>query len=478
MTEIVKGGNLPVPGQAWRIAVVRRAAGEGVPEVEASALLLDASGRVRGDGDLVFYNQLTHASGAVRLTGRVRDEDQRVADWLEIDTERVEPAVQRIVITASVDGGTFGRVPGLHIRTISATTGEQLALYEVDDASTETAFVLGEFYRRDGGWKFRAVGQGYDSGLVGLAEDYGVVGGDPEPAPDDEPASDDEPAPDDESAVGALPEAIPEELLAKVREAEAASDDEPAPDDESAVGALPEAIPEELLAKVREAEAAPARIPAQVPVRRPARVGPQSDVDLFGEDFPEFVRSGRGAGTLTVDVPIPAGYVLVDSARKGDGYFGVDSLDEHGKADVLLANTTLEDHEGRGLLRHDGRNPLRLRVNAHGSEWTIAVRPVSTVEELGRDARGRGADVLLHTGPAGLLSSRLHTKFGHAYFHVQGHEPGGRDHLLANVASRLPRDARPLPEGPLLVQVRSAEGDWSLKVRPPKENRFWRRAAR
>ncbi|CAM5247576.1 TerD family protein [Streptomyces narbonensis] len=124
MTQIIKGGNLPVPGQVWRVAVVRRAAGDGVPEVDASALLLDAVGKVRGDGDLVFYNQLAHASGAVRHVGQVRDEERRVADWLEIDTARVEPDVQRIAITASCDEGSFGQVPGLLVRTISAGTGE------------------------------------------------------------------------------------------------------------------------------------------------------------------------------------------------------------------------------------------------------------------------------------------------------------------------------------------------------------------
>ncbi|MFF7436825.1 TerD family protein [Streptomyces sp. NPDC008122] len=453
MTEIVKGGNLPVPGQVWRIAVVRRAAGDGVPEVDASALLLDASGRVRGDGDLVFYNQPAHASGAVRLLGQVRDEETRVADWLEIDTTRVEPAVQRIVITASSDDGTFGQVPGLHIRTTSAATGEQLALYEVDDASTETAFVLGEFYRRDGAWKFRAVGQGYDSGLVGLAEDFGIDGRDPASA-----AEDDEPVSVDGDPV------------------EPASDHEPA-----SVGATPEAIPEELLAKVREAEAAVrgrAQAQVRVPVQRLVRVGPQSDAELFGGDFPEFVRSGKGRTTLTVDVPIPAGYVVVDSTRAGEGYFCVESLDEKGEANGLLANTLLEDYEGRGLLRYDGKSPLRLRVSAGASAWTLAVRPVGTVEELGRRARGRGGDVLLYTGPAGHLSSRLRTGFDHAYFLVQGHEPDGSDHLLANVASRLPRDGCPLPEGPLLVQVESADGDWSLEVRPPRQSRFWRRDAR
>ncbi|MER7946916.1 TerD family protein [Streptomyces sp. NPDC096079] len=431
MTEIVKGGNLPVPGQVWRIAVVRRAAGDGVPEVDASALLLDADGRVRGDGDLVFYNQPAHASGAVRLLGQVRDEEQRVADWLEIDTGRVEPGVRRIAITASSEDGTFGQVPGLHIRTVSAATGEQLALYEVDDASTETAFVLGEFYLRDEAWKFRAVGQGYDSGLVGLAEDFGIEGRDPEPPAGAEPAPENGPA---------VPEAIPEELLAKVREAEA--------------GAV-----------------------ARAGV--PARVGPLSDVELFGEDFPEFVRSGSGKADVTVDAPVPPGCVLVDCERRGDGYFSVHVIGEDGENGDLVANTTLEDFQGRALVRYAGRRPLRLRVNGVGRRWTVAVRPVSAVEELGRGARGRGADVLLHTGPAAELSARLRPEDGHALFQVRGYEPGSHDHhLLANEASRWPRSRRPLPAGPLLVAVGASEGEWSLEVKPPKQSRFWRRDAR
>ncbi|MFF5917464.1 TerD family protein [Streptomyces flavochromogenes] len=451
MTEIVKGGNLPVPGQVWRIAVVRRDADDGVPEVDASALLLDASGRVRGDGDLVFYNQPVHASGAVRLLDRVRDGERRVADWLEIDTERVEPAVRRIVITASSEHGTFGQVPGLHIRTVSAATGEQLALYEVDDASTETAFLLGEFYLRDGAWKFRALGQGYDSGLVGLAEDFGIVGGDPEPAHDDEPAPGHEPAHDGPDPV-----------------------DEPV-----SVGASPEAIPEELLAKVREAEAEAAlvRTSQQVPAQRLSRTGPRSDAELFGGEFPEFVRSGEGKADIVVDVPVPAGWVVVESTRRGDGYFAVHSIDEEGQRDALLANTLLKDQGARRVLRYDGKAPLRLRVSS-SEPWTVAVRPVSTVEVLDGTAEGRGSDVLLYTGPVGQLTSRLRTRLGFEWFNVHGYEPDGRDHLLANEASRFPRETRPLPEGPLLVQLVSADGDWSLKVRPPKENRFWRRASR
>ncbi|MFE6225949.1 TerD family protein [Streptomyces sp. NPDC057854] len=175
MTQIIKGGHLPIPGQVWKVAVVRGTSG-GTSAAEPAVLLLDAAGRVRDDGDVVFRDRRAHASGAVRLIGQVPSGERRVADWLEIDTARVEPGVQRIVIAVAGDAETSGHVPRLLVRTINAVTGEELALYEVGDVTTETTFVLGEYYRRDGAWRFRAVGQGYDSGLAGLAEDYGITG--------------------------------------------------------------------------------------------------------------------------------------------------------------------------------------------------------------------------------------------------------------------------------------------------------------
>ncbi|MCM1972072.1 TerD family protein [Streptomyces sp. G1] len=166
-----QGGNLPLSGESMRVAVVRRDDGPGSPAVDAAALLVGADGKVRGRGDLVFYNQPEHAASAVRLLGDARGEGGVTADWLEIDPGRVEPCVERIVVAASCDGGTFGEVENLYLRAVGAATGEQLALYAVEGATTETAILLGEFYRRDGGWKFRAVGQGYASGLPGLATD-------------------------------------------------------------------------------------------------------------------------------------------------------------------------------------------------------------------------------------------------------------------------------------------------------------------
>ncbi|WP_327191847.1 TerD family protein [Streptomyces xinghaiensis] len=175
-----KGTNVPVPAPAVRVELGWRT-GPGVPDADASALLLQGSGKVRSDADFVFYNQPAHASGAVRHTGK-RPSGDLVTDTLEVDLARTEPAVETIVLAASADGGAFGQVPGLHIRVLDAASGAEIARFDSEDATVETAFVLGELYRRQGAWKFRAVGQGYDSGLEGLATDYGITVDEPGPA--------------------------------------------------------------------------------------------------------------------------------------------------------------------------------------------------------------------------------------------------------------------------------------------------------
>lgn len=172
-----KGSNLQVPTTALRVELGWRS-GPGVPDADASALLL-VSGKVRTDGDFVFYNQPAHASGAVRHEGK-RDVGGQVTDSLLVDLARVEPAVETVVLAASADGGTFGQVPGLSIRVLDAQ-GTEVARFD-PAATVETAFVLGEFYRRQGAWKFRAVGQGWSSGLEGLAMDYGITVDEPQHA--------------------------------------------------------------------------------------------------------------------------------------------------------------------------------------------------------------------------------------------------------------------------------------------------------
>ncbi|MFE4807906.1 TerD family protein, partial [Streptomyces nigrescens] len=205
--SMLKGSNVPVPAPAVRVELGWQAA-PGAPDVDASALLL-VSGKVRDDADFVFYNQPAHASGAVRHEGK-RPAGGAMTDCLAVDLAAVEPAVDKVVLAASADGGSFGSVPGLHIRVLDAAGGAELARFDSQDAGAETAFVLGELYRRQGAWKFRAVGQGYDTGLAGLATDFGISVEEPAapqpPAPAPAPAA---PAPPPPAMAPAPPMAPP-----------------------------------------------------------------------------------------------------------------------------------------------------------------------------------------------------------------------------------------------------------------------------
>ncbi|MEV6767617.1 TerD family protein [Nocardia sp. NPDC051030] len=167
---MMKGSNVPVAASAVRIELGWQS-GPGVPDADASALLL-ASGKVRSDSDFVFYNQKVHASGAVRHEGK--QQGQQVTDVLSVNLAQVEPQIETVVIAASSDGGTFAQFRGLHVRLVDASSGAEIARFDPADASSETAYVLGELYRRQGAWKFRAVGQGYAAGLAGLATDFGI----------------------------------------------------------------------------------------------------------------------------------------------------------------------------------------------------------------------------------------------------------------------------------------------------------------
>ncbi|MFJ9666541.1 VWA domain-containing protein [Streptomyces sp. NPDC101219] len=185
-TPMSKGSNLPVHAPVVRVELAW-GTGPGVPDVDASALLLTDAGRVRDDGDFVFYNQPRHSSNAVTHRGKL-DSAGGSTDTLEVDLRALEPAVERIVLCASADGGTFGQVPGLVLRLFDAGTGAELARFDMA-AGTETAFIGGELYRRQAAWKFRAVGQGYASGLAGLATDFGISVDDAPPAAPTTPAA-------------------------------------------------------------------------------------------------------------------------------------------------------------------------------------------------------------------------------------------------------------------------------------------------
>ncbi|MFE5796457.1 TerD family protein [Streptomyces sp. NPDC056503] len=173
---MLKGSNVPLDTAAVR-AVLCWTPGPGVPDVDASALVLGPDGRVRSDEDFVFYNQPRHPSGLVRRLPKKRVAEG-LTDTVEADLAALDPSVDRVVLAASSDGGTFRAVTDLRIFLYDATAAperEPLARFDVTaETGEETAVICGELYRRGDGWKFRAVGQGYPTGLVGLATDFGI----------------------------------------------------------------------------------------------------------------------------------------------------------------------------------------------------------------------------------------------------------------------------------------------------------------
>jgi stress response protein SCP2 len=168
--HLIKGANAAVP---WgRVTVTVSWAGRAAG-VDSSALLLGGDGRVRSDDDFIFYNQPTHESGAVTHVGR--PSEGATIEILTVLLSAAEITVDKIAFVASIDNGSFGDLHNLTIEIASQDAPGGSLAFSVPDATTETAMILGELYRRPGAWKFRAIGQGYSSGLAGVARDFGVT---------------------------------------------------------------------------------------------------------------------------------------------------------------------------------------------------------------------------------------------------------------------------------------------------------------
>ncbi|MEU1073843.1 MULTISPECIES: TerD family protein [unclassified Streptomyces] len=145
--------------------------GEG--DADVSVLLLGADGKVRGSGDFYFYNNPTAADGSVQLLGSTPTENG-TEDRIRLDLTPLPADVDRAVIAASRHRrAPFGELEGIRL-TLKDGSGDDVLGFSIDDATVESAFVFGEIYRRNDEWKFRAVGQGYETGLAGLATDYGI----------------------------------------------------------------------------------------------------------------------------------------------------------------------------------------------------------------------------------------------------------------------------------------------------------------
>lgn len=177
MQQMTKGANIDLPGSTTAAGPLTVALSwidpSGAGEADVSVLLVGADGKVGSDTDFVFYNQPATADESVRLLGKAPTATGS-EDRILVDLTILRPEVQRVVIAASrYAGATFGALEDLRL-AVSDSTGKALLAFDIKDADTETAFIFGELYRRGEGWKFRAVGQGYESGLAGLAADFGI----------------------------------------------------------------------------------------------------------------------------------------------------------------------------------------------------------------------------------------------------------------------------------------------------------------
>lgn len=150
-------------------------------DLDASAFMLKENGKVRTDGDFIFYNQMRSACGSVEhlgdnRTGAGEGDDEQIVVLLD----KVPADIQRVVFTVTIHDAdkrkqNFGQVSGAYVRVINKDSLIEVARYDLsEDASIETAMIFGEIYRYNGEWKFKAVGQGYAGGLGPLASQYGV----------------------------------------------------------------------------------------------------------------------------------------------------------------------------------------------------------------------------------------------------------------------------------------------------------------
>ena len=186
--SLAKGGNVNLSKEApglkkilvglgWDARVTDGAAFD----LDASAFLLNASGKVRSDNDFCFYNNKTVGDGAVthlgdNQTGQGEGDDETV----KVELSKVPADVDKVVFSVTIHEAesrrqNFGQVSKAYIRVVNEENGSEIARYDLsEDASTETAMIFGEIYRNGNDWKFKAVGQGFAGGLGPLATSFGV----------------------------------------------------------------------------------------------------------------------------------------------------------------------------------------------------------------------------------------------------------------------------------------------------------------
>lgn len=186
--SLSKGGNISLTKAAPQLTAVAVGLGWDLRtttgsdfDLDASAIGLGSDRKAPSQDLFVFFNNLRSADGSIEHLGDNRTGEGAGDDEvIKVDLAAVPPAVETIafavaIYDADARGQSFGQVINAYIRVVDQSNNTELARYDLsEDASTETAMVFGELYRNGAEWKFRAVGQGYASGLAGIARDFGL----------------------------------------------------------------------------------------------------------------------------------------------------------------------------------------------------------------------------------------------------------------------------------------------------------------
>jgi tellurium resistance protein TerD len=186
--SLVKGGNVSLTKEAPGLTAIAVGLGWDLRtttgtdfDLDASAIGVNANKTVATDKHFVFFNNLKSPDGAIEHTGdNLTGEGDGDDEVINVNLSGLGSEIEGVVFPVSIydadnRGQSFGQVRNAYIRVVNQANGQEIARYDLtEDASTETAMVFGELYRNGTDWKFRAVGQGYASGLSGIARDFGV----------------------------------------------------------------------------------------------------------------------------------------------------------------------------------------------------------------------------------------------------------------------------------------------------------------
>jgi tellurium resistance protein TerD len=150
-------------------------------DLDASAFLLDESGKASGIEDFIFYNNIQGGNGSVvhtgdNLTGDGEGDDEQI----KVDLSKVPANIAKVSITVTIHDAAarsqnFGQVSNAFVRVVNELTNQEIMRYDLgEDFSVETAIVVCELYRHSGEWKFSAIGSGFSGGLQALCANFGL----------------------------------------------------------------------------------------------------------------------------------------------------------------------------------------------------------------------------------------------------------------------------------------------------------------